>query len=611
MVNLTMIREIFRSMMEVELSDTDLLVIPLKNRYKKNELRYSCLTGTDQLMAGLLRYVRNFEIRLAFVTYYRDGYAIDESEEERESRDDDGYSESELEYPEDKPKKRFIEEIRVEQYSIEKIYKLNGSAKSVSSIPPIDWEADYIHRNISDIDEIFDEESAGALAIPDKEEYNRFLGPEPLLKQWFYKPILVLWPKDSFIIDCRINFIGTLTRLTQAASETKWSVENEKERQAKLLELKKIIYYFDYQLLIHPDDEFFDEEEERMNANILIHLLKLCNALQAAHEGLYLCNSFCSSPHLDWFDDQLLKAMAEFISFTGWNFCKEFIFSLFDTISSSDEQWTAVNLFLIQLVKNLLTRDEPLSNEAAAKIYHWIFREIFPPSIYQTISTETFRNEISSAIFNKNVFFHNILILEHRKLLNRNPNLVTLSTSYLTKMPVTELYSFLKILSLSTLVINFHLAQLTSQCRKLFDLLCRRIVKFDLHHQESKSDICLIYSIFKLCTFIQNESILQALITKICTIQLKKLQDNILLKTILTLDSFQQEPTFQHLFKNLKTDLMERLRKYRHLLKTELKSTETDALSSDFKNQVEYSIKFYNTIDYYIRNLPLEESLSE
>ena len=77
MVNLTMIREIFRSMMEVELSDTDLLVIPLKNRYKKNELRYSCLTGTDQLMAGLLRYVRNFEIRLAFVTYYRDGYAID------------------------------------------------------------------------------------------------------------------------------------------------------------------------------------------------------------------------------------------------------------------------------------------------------------------------------------------------------------------------------------------------------------------------------------------------------------------------------------------------------------------------------------------------------
>ena len=85
MVNLTMIREIFRSMMEVELSDTDLLVIPLKNRYKKNELRYSCLTGTDQLMAGLLRYVRNFEIRLAFVTYYRDGYAIMTNPKENES----------------------------------------------------------------------------------------------------------------------------------------------------------------------------------------------------------------------------------------------------------------------------------------------------------------------------------------------------------------------------------------------------------------------------------------------------------------------------------------------------------------------------------------------
>ena len=30
---------------------------------------------------------------------------------------------------------------------------------------------------------------------------------------------------------------------------------------AKLLELEKIIYYFDYQLLIDPLDEFFDEEE--------------------------------------------------------------------------------------------------------------------------------------------------------------------------------------------------------------------------------------------------------------------------------------------------------------------------------------------------------------
>jgi len=231
MVNLMHVRELLRPLMETEPCDTDLLVIPLKNSYKRGELRYSKLKDTDQLMASLLQSIPNLEIRLTFVIHFHEGFA---NEEERgRSHDDDGYPESDYEEGEpregegekDNPnKKRFITELLHEGYSIRNLLKLNRT--KTASGPYINWQTNYIDDEILDLGDVFVLARDNPFAMPSKEEYSA-MGHRPYLKQCFYKPVLVLWPKDSIVIYCRKDFMGTLDRLLKAVSEVTWDAQNE------------------------------------------------------------------------------------------------------------------------------------------------------------------------------------------------------------------------------------------------------------------------------------------------------------------------------------------------------------------------------------------------
>jgi len=614
MVNLMHVRELLRPLMETEPCDTDLLVIPLKNSYKRGELRYSKLKDTDQLMASLLQSIPNLEIRLTFVIHFHEGFA---NEEERgRSHDDDGYPESDYEEGEpregegekDNPnKKRFITELLHEGYSIRNLLKLNRT--KTASGPYINWQTNYIDDEILDLGDVFVLARDNPFAMPSKEEYSA-MGHRPYLKQCFYKPVLVLWPKDSIVIYCRKDFMGTLDRLLKAVSEVTWDAQNENERQLKLLELRKVINFF-YSLLSDSDeDESLDQEEHTL---ILIHLLNLCNALNAKQEGLHLFCEHASKPVLDWFEPQLFEAIAEFIGIVGWKDCKEAIDMILDTVCDCCDMSFVINTCLIPLVGQLLFRNEPLRNEAAVIVFQRILAHLFPSPADKSLSSETFQERISSVIYDcaEDVFFHNILVLHHRRLLSRNTNLMALSQSYLTELPIHQLKPIVVEIASSTLIADFRVTQLTSQCRKLLESVCRRILKLNLQ-KEKRPNSSFILSICKLVVFIQNGTMLQQLITNICDVPLEKTRNNVLLKTILTLHIFQQDSSLQRMLKELKFNLLDRLRQYRRFAIAQLKSTESHLPACDDAScRAHFSAKLNNIVGYYVHNLPLKESLSE
>ena len=132
MVNLNTVRHILKEMSpeKTQGSDTDMLVIPLKNRYTEKTLSYFHLKGTDKLMASLLQRIDYLEVRLAFVRRYRCGLVAVEQEVNR-NRQDDGYSESGVEeFEEERPSNdhscRRFDRIIEEKFSIERFLYLSG-----------------------------------------------------------------------------------------------------------------------------------------------------------------------------------------------------------------------------------------------------------------------------------------------------------------------------------------------------------------------------------------------------------------------------------------------------------------------------------------------------
>ena len=106
---------------------------------------------------------------------------------------------------------------------------------------------------------------------------------------------------------------------------------------------------------------------------------------------------------------------------------------------------------------------------------------------------------------------------------------MALSQSYLTELPIHHLKPIVVEIASSTLIADFRVTQLTSQCRKLLESVCRRILKLNLP-KEKRPNSSFILNICQLVVYMQNDTLLQQLITNICDIPLEIIKDNALLQ---------------------------------------------------------------------------------
>lgn len=212
--SLNTVREILSPLLSPdEECDTEMLVIPLSNRYARTPLCYANLRGTDKFMANLLQSTSSLEIRLATACNYRGGTAYDESrmnvrnrnedesiEEDREN-EDFGYPESprQLGLEDDQivigQSRRFISEVLINRCFFREMSLISGAHDYVGT-PFICWKQDYVFSHtIDSISDIFD-----PVSPPDKEIFNSYyydddeMGEEESdleLQQWWFKPVLI------------------------------------------------------------------------------------------------------------------------------------------------------------------------------------------------------------------------------------------------------------------------------------------------------------------------------------------------------------------------------------------------------------------------------------
>ena len=344
--------------------NTELLVIPLTNDYAKTPLQYSNLRGTDKLMANLLQSTNSLEVRLATLIHYKAGLAYDERRMnlDREGYDD-GLPESPLEQGlKDFPivkSKRFVAEVMEECFSIEEIYLMSGKGVAINDVSSISWKGDYIFSNTQSVKDLFDDSSP-----PDKEDYDRYHEVDDLeLRQWWYKPIIIFWPKQSTAIECRRQFSIVVNKLKSRVSQQQ---SNETERMALLLELRKVINYHNRHGKINEDD---DDDESDILFDSLPTLFFLCNKLKAKEEGLSLCNYYIQNARSsDWTD--VIPEIAKFVNLVGsWESCRAF----FNSVISSSFHTEDRQACMVQLTYELLKVDSSLCNVAAAQVFKNLF----------------------------------------------------------------------------------------------------------------------------------------------------------------------------------------------------------------------------------------------
>lgn len=344
---------------KTEVCDTDLLVVPLKYHYKKNSLHYDCLKGTDQLMASLLQAVDYLEVRLAFVKLLRGGFVYDEQQRNRD-REDDGYPESdEEEFEEEAPhilnyNRRSIEVVQLEKFSVGKLRRLSGKICSISP-DMICWETDSIDRDVKSIEDFFE-----FVGVPDREEFDAHhcTDDRSLLKQWYYEPVLVFWPKESIVLKCRTAFMPTLRQLSTALVPS-----SEKERRTRILELRSVINYV---FCEHYRNGLFYSDAA------LEILLQVCNQLKARDEGLFLYNLELKilNGKTRWGNSCFLAPMSQFICLFGWSTCEKFFDTIVRSIANTYGQKFVVYQFLLRLIFWINFSDRPLYKEAAGMIFH-------------------------------------------------------------------------------------------------------------------------------------------------------------------------------------------------------------------------------------------------
>ena len=487
--------------------NTELLVIPLTNDYAKTPLQYSNLRGTDKLMANLLQSTNSLEVRLATLIHYKAGLAYDERRMnlDREGYDD-GLPESPLEQGlKDFPivkSKRFVAEVMEECFSIEEIYLMSGKGVAINDVSSISWKGDYIFNNTQSVKDLFDDSSP-----PDKEDYDRYHEVDDLeLRQWWYKPIIIFWPKQSTAIECRRQFSIVVNKLKSRVSQQQ---SNETERMALLLELRKVINYHNRHGKINEDD---DDDESDILFDSLPTLFFLCNKLKAKEEGLSLCNYYIQNARSsDWTD--VIPEIAKFVNLVGsWESCRAF----FNSVISSSFHTEDRQACMVQLTYELLKVDSSLCNVAAAQV----FKNLFNPR--ETLTNELFTTKINNLVDDDwyGLVILDILLLQHLNLLENGQELLGFTTFYLENVDISsEIPFFIERFCATPLVVHSSIGKLPQQLQSSLVFLCHDFLDKTPSYLDvrSKWPACPIDSWIKLFDFVGHRSLIDQLVDKICT----------------------------------------------------------------------------------------------
>ena len=554
--------------------DTDLLVIPLKSSYTNTPTEYSSLKSTDRLMVHLLQSLTNVEIRIALVTLYRSGMSNDQQRRHRH-REDDGYPESDdeefpLQDKEEEQGKRFIEQLIEEGCSIGPLMHLNSSAVSPDD-PPICWKTDYVHGSIDKIQDIFKNPVSTPLG---NEFYNGFNKDEddlaPDLKQWYYKPVLVVWPKNSIMLKCHSDFTGIVTQLQDDVSNRNWMLpENETLRKTKLAQLNKIIDY----CLRAP------EEPKTQTGSTICTLLNVCNILKAKEEGIRLYR-FCSDYSLKLRYTYLLTEVSTFVNFVGWEDCRSVIIPLKCTYCDEEQEESSGALdFFVQMSESLLDANTPSSNAAAVELFEELcsilfgefelYRDNNPPIVTYEMMCQVHTSGPFLMENDLRVPFVITMVLEHRQMLS-NPHLIAAyieGAENCDFLFLTENYVFPLFYSLLG---DTCFLKITEDCSKLLRILCRRFLTEDLEFEYQdplKREKLLIW--LELFVFMEDENLIQSFAKKMCSVRDAVSYPTV---TVLLAEKCLCEQTHFEVARNKLISTWEEVRSGRHDLVTSLKA---------------------------------------
>ena len=469
--SLKMVKEILSPMLSpIEDCDTELVIIPLTNDYAKTPLNYNNLRGTDKLMANLLQSMDSLEIRLGTVVKYQGGTAYNEQQMNIDHAEDDGFPDSPTPLKlDDLPfransKRRFVANIISSYCCFENLLLLSGKKVEKNSIVPLSWKRDYIFNNIQSAKDLFDE-----ISPPDKEIYDRYqqhgrnFGTLEL-QQWWYKPVLIFWPKNSVAIQCREYISTAVFKLTRMA--TSYPVE----RQKKLFELRKIVNYLK-RVQFHGDGNLFDPIDDGEHKKLIFTILfSVCNKLKAKEEAIDLIN-FCTSQPTDVLNFSDFEAeFVELIRLVGWDACRE----LFSTMSSQYDIESHL-LFTTNIIKTFLDSSSPLQNQpAAVQIFKYLYSVYFSPS--EVLEIFTSKVESLCEVGRMEMFLLIILLLERcGLLLDDTEHLIDKAASYLTAIPIDSSFNlkiFFSLLSSSSLIVDSSFVELSGKLQKLLISLC-------------------------------------------------------------------------------------------------------------------------------------------
>ena len=488
--------------------DSEVMVIPLSNDYARTPLSYTNLRGSDQLMACLLQSSNFLEVRLAMIVNYRAGTAYDERRMNTDRAvSDDGYPESprqlELDQSQSNSKKRFVAEVMEEDCWIKEIFLLNGQVDTSENSVPIVWNRDYIFDNIESAEDLFDEVSP-----PDREKYDRYHTPADglELKQWWYKPVLIAYPKDSVAIKCRNDFSAVVTNLSNKIPRPTIDTSQMEDQQSNLLEFKKVVNYLNREKLI--------EEYAHNHERDLKNLLEMCIALKAEKEGLDIFRYYSPCSEVYWLD--FTPQMAAVIDIVGWSACIEFLTQIFSHHSHEDAFW--ILDFKVDLMGELLKGDSASRNEASVAVYQQLFVDLFNSE--EMPANDNFVDRIIWLLncYHGNVcFFVSIFLLERRHLLENAEHLIPLITVFIKNFGITppHLRYFVDILLSSSLVSDYSILQMHEEVQQLLIDLCNHF----LHRSELPltTDLTSVCHWIKLVVFVGDGLMIQQLTDHICS----------------------------------------------------------------------------------------------
>jgi hypothetical protein len=390
-----------------------------------------------------------------------------------------------------------VAEVEEENCWISRFFLVNGEEDSRKNSVPIVWNRDYIFNNIQSVEDLFDDVSP-----PDKEEYDRYYipGDDFELKQWWYKPFIIVYPPDSVAIKSRKNFSAVVTDLKKRIATSQME-----HKHSDLLQLGKIANHLNRH---NPTQKGEAEEEDEEEVDVDIqNLLDICVTLKAKEEGLKIFHYYAQCSNVLWFD--FIPQVVAFIGLVGWSACLEFITTIFS------QQRPDIKVHLqIDLMWELLREDSEQRNDAAVAVYRQIFATIFNSEDILTI--ENFVNGVVDGLSlvsypeNVSILFVSIFLLERRNLLDYAEQLIHFVTVFINVNLIPDFSDFLNLFVqdlCNFLLIVDSFQQIREELQQLLFDLCKHF----LQQNGPLNDLTFIVCWAKLFVFVDDRLMVQQL----------------------------------------------------------------------------------------------------